>query len=122
MNAAILAELKKRSNSDVGTPSSDDQVGALPSGRRTDHAANPTRHMSTPSNATFAKAQARQAAGGAGKSVVKRGWLHKRGGASGALFSRESWKRRWVVLEERRLIWYEDEASLPKGEVRSRVT
>ncbi|KAL1518914.1 hypothetical protein AB1Y20_003187 [Prymnesium parvum] len=52
-----------------------------------------------------------------GRRAVKQGWLWKQGGASGALFSRESWKKRWVVLEEKRLIWAADETSLPKGEI-----
>ena len=61
---------------------------------------------------------ARPTAAAAGKRLVKMGWLHKQGGASGSLFSRESWKRRWVVLEEKRLMWHEGEGALPKGEVR----
>lgn len=57
------------------------------------------------------------AAGAVGKRVVKQGWVFKQGGASGSMFSRESWKKRWIVLEEKRLIWYEDPSALPKGEV-----
>ena len=55
---------------------------------------------------------------GSTRKIVKQGWILKQGGASGSLFSRESWKRRWVVLEEKRLLWHEGEGALPKGEVR----
>ena len=51
------------------------------------------------------------------KSVVKQGWLTKLGGASGTLFSRETWKKRWMVLDGVRLTWAESEKALPKGEV-----
>jgi hypothetical protein len=51
------------------------------------------------------------------KKVMKQGWLIKQGGASGSLFSRETWKRRWAVLEPSRLSWADTPTSLPKGEV-----
>ena len=49
------------------------------------------------------------------KRVIKKGWAIKQGGASGSFFSRESWKKRLMVLEEKRLLWFEYENSLPKG-------
>ena len=73
--------------------------------------------MSAPSTAGFDLNQAETVLGGAGKRLLKKGWIWKQGGASGSLFSRDTWKRRWVVLEPKRLIWYENESSLPKGEV-----
>eukprot|EP00966_Prymnesium_polylepis_P199136 4614395-Prymnesium_polylepis.1 len=91
----------------VGTPQS---MGVPPPARD-------VRQMSTATDvsAAFAKQQREGIVGGAGKRMVKKGWVIKQGGASGSLFSRESWKKRWMVLEEKRLIWFEDENSLPKG-------
>jgi hypothetical protein len=51
------------------------------------------------------------------KRVIKQGWLTKQGGASGGIFSRETWKRRWVTLDRSRLTWADNEKALPKGEV-----
>jgi len=51
------------------------------------------------------------------KKDIKMGWIVKQGGASGSLFSRESWKRRWAVLDQSRLVWSEGPTVLPKGEV-----
>jgi len=73
--------------------------------------------MSASSAAGFDAMQNEAVLGGAGKRVIKKGWIWKQGGASGSFFSRDSWKRRWVVLEPKRLIWYEDDHSLPKGEI-----
>ena len=73
--------------------------------------------MSAPSTVGFNARQNESVLGGAGKRILKKGWIWKQGGASGSLFSRDSWKKRWVVLEAKRLIWYEDDHSLPKGEV-----
>ena len=51
------------------------------------------------------------------KRINRQGWITKQGGASGSLFSRETWKKRWGVLDQSRLIWSEAPNALPKGEV-----
>jgi len=51
------------------------------------------------------------------KKIVKEGWIVKQGGARHSFFSRESWKRRWAILEAKRLVWAESPSALPKGEV-----
>ena len=137
MNAAMLAELKKKNSgesvdeapaggsiaermralstaSGAGTRSRQASAAQLTSQRsllQGDAMSTAPAHAGSP-------VLARPTAAAAGKRLVKMGWLHKQGGASGSLFSRESWKRRWVVLEEKRLMWHEGEGALPKGEVR----
>lgn len=43
------------------------------------------------------------------QEALKQGWLLKKGGGLSTL-SRRNWKRRWFVLRQSKLIYYENDA------------
>uniref|UniRef100_A0A8B9MEP8 PH domain-containing protein n=1 Tax=Accipiter nisus TaxID=211598 RepID=A0A8B9MEP8_9AVES len=44
--------------------------------------------------------------------ALKQGWLHKKGGGSSTL-SRRNWKKRWFVLRQSRLMYFENDTVVP---------